>query len=679
MRTSHGYLDEQSETQRATSRQKTLVDGWRAAALIVGLTVIVFALGVREAHAVIIPAVTIEGPSEEIVGFGGVAMAEDGGGGVVYLKRVGGVAHVFVSRYVEGHWLAPIRVDTEEQYAASWPRIGASDGGELVVVWATPFATEKGQPVEELMSATLGPGASAFGKAIIVDQDIREGAGASPDLAMSSTGQADVVYRVVEPQGSATLLHPGDVAEQVRVARYDGERWTALGTVNRDPGVGMRPPTQANAPQVAVGPTGNGIVVWQEPEIDGVARIFARRLFGASVDYVMPVSATSFGGAPVNEDAEAPSLAFTRLGEAAVAYRQGAGVASPLPGPRIFLNILPNGEAASGDEFEGASVADASVSGGKSASIGRPSIDLDEKESLRLLYDSNGGPRVVEGNDAGLSGTLSLGPPFVGSRLEPANELPAASVMNPEGGGVSAWPSANSQGAPAVAVREDFPSGAVQTGLVSGGAGGPIGELAVGRSGLGDGLVAFQQGPLGDAAIVATQVSAPPDQFVTSIPKGWIKPAAAHVSWQPAASANGPLSYAVVLDGHRLPTPAGARSLAIDPRELGDGVHEVQLLVTDAYGQSTLTAPTNLKIDGHPPIVKIARAQGGHGVTVRVSDGQSGVDLHAVSVSFGDGQRASGRKVFHHRYAHAGLYTVLVSVRDNIGNQGVVRQLVSAR
>jgi hypothetical protein len=665
--------------EKATSSQKALVDRWRIAILVAWLAMLVFALGAQAASAVILPAVTIEGPSEEIVGFGGAAMAEDGTGGVVYLKRVDGVAHVFVSRYVEGHWLAPLRVDTEEQYAASWPRIGAADGGELVVVWATPFATEKGQPVEELMSATLGPGSSSFGQAIVVDPDIREGAGASPDLAMSSTGQADVVYRVVEPQGSATLLHPGDVPEQVRVARYDGERWTDVGEINRDPGIAMRPPTEANAPQVAIGPTGSGIVVWQEPEIDGTARIFARRLFGASLDYVMPVSVTSFAGAPINEDAEAPSVAFSRLGQAAVAYRQDAGVASPLPGARIFLNILPNGEAVSGAEFEGSIIADTSVTGGKAASIGRPSIDIDEKESLRLLYDSNGTPRVVEGNDLGLSATLSLGPPFVGSRLQPVNELPSASVMNPEGGGISAWPSADPQGAPAVAVREDFPSGAVQTGLVSGGAGGPIAELGVGRSGLGDGLVAFQQGPLGDAAIVAALVSAPPDQFVISVPKGWIKPSQAHISWQPAASANGPLSYTVVLDGHRLPTPAGASSLTINAHELGDGVHQVQLLATDAYGQSTLTAPSPLKINGQPPIVKITRADDGHGLTIRVSDGESGVDVHAVIVSFGDGRRASGREVFHHRYARAGVYTVVVSTRDNLGNHGVVRQLVSVQ
>jgi hypothetical protein len=646
------------------------------------LAAIAFAAHVQMAGAVILPGVTIDGPSQEIVGFGGVAMAEDGTGGLVYLKREGGVAHVFVARYVGGRWLAPIRVDTGEDYAASSPRIGAADGGELVVVWATPFASENEKPVYELLSATLGPGASGFDPAVIVDRNIGDGIGTSPDLAMSSTGQADVVYRVVaETEGKSTgipLLRPGDVIEQVRVAHFNGERWSALGEINRDAGISMRPPTQANAPQVAIGPTGNGIVVWQEPELTGdfPARIFARRLFGSSIDYVMPVSATSFAGTPIEEDADAPSVALTRLGQAWVVYRQGAGPGSPLPGSRIFMNDLPNGEASSGAEFTGAIVADSSVSGGKSALIGRPSIDVDEKESLRLLYDSNGTPRVVEGNDLGLSGTLSLGSPFVGSELTPADELPSASVMNPEGGGVSAWPSANPQGDPAVAVREDFPSGGVQTGLISGGAGGPIGELAVGRSGLGDGLVAFQQGLLGDAAIVAAQVSAPPATFVVSVPKGWLKRSQAHISWQPAASANGPLSYTVVLDGHQLATPAGAFAMSIDPRELGSGIHEVQLLATDVYGQSILTPPTKLKIDG-PPTVKITSALGD--VTVRVSDAQSGLEKSTVRISFGDGEHARGKSVFRHRYAHSGVYEIVVQAGDRIGDESTVRRLVSVR
>ncbi len=100
-----------------------------AALLALAATAILLAVHVQPARAVILPAQTIDGPSEEIVGFGGVAMAPDGTGGVVYLKRVEGVPHVFVSRFVGGHWLPPIRVDTEEPYAASWPRIGAAEGG----------------------------------------------------------------------------------------------------------------------------------------------------------------------------------------------------------------------------------------------------------------------------------------------------------------------------------------------------------------------------------------------------------------------------------------------------------------------------------------------------------------------------------------------------------------------
>lgn len=648
---------------------------WPVVTIVAALALMALAVHARDARAVILPAVTIDGPSEEIVGFGGVAMASDGTGGLVYVKRVEGVPHVFVSRYIEGHWLAPIRVDTEEPFAASWPRIGAADGGELVVVWATPFATSKGNPVYELVGALLGPGGSTFGQAAIIDGNIEEASGTSPDLAISPSGQADVVYRVVETSASnVPLLRPGDVVEQVRVAHFNGQRWSGLGPINRNPGVSMRPPTQANAPRIAIGPTGNGVVVWQEPDIEGVARIWARRMFGTTIDYVLPVTATSFAGAPIGDDADAPSVAVSRLGQAEVAYRQAAGSGSPLAGPRIFLNILPDGESMSGAQFLGASVLDQSaVSGGNAAAIGPPSIDIDEKQDMRLLYDANGAPRVIQGNDRGLSGALSLGPAFVGG------EPYAASVMNPQGGGVSAWPSADGQGHPAVAVREDFPDGSVQTALVSGGAGGELGELAVGRSGLGDGLVAFRQGPLGNAAIVAAQATAPPIASILTVPKGWLKPSQAVVSWVPATSADDPLSYRVVLDGRLQPTPAGALQTKLDSRGLSSGRHRVQVLATDIDGQATLSQPSSLLVDGVAPTVKITRANGGVAVRVHVSDAYSGVEARAVSVRFGDGAGAHGRTRFLHRYRQSGVYLVVVRVRDMIGNHGAVRQWVSVR
>jgi hypothetical protein len=648
---------------------------WREATLALALLLAISAIRVQSAGAVIQQAVTIDGPSELIAGFGGVAMAEDGTGGLVYLKRVEGVAHVFVSRYLQGHWLAPIRVDTEQPYAASWPRIGAADGGELIVVWATPFATEGNRPADELLGSTLGPGSAAFGPAMIVDPNIRTATGTSPDLEMSSTGQADVVYRVVnESSGQAVpLLRPGDVVEDVRLAHFNGETWSRLGAVNRNPGVSMRPPIPANAPRLAIGPTGNGVVVWQEPDIDGVARIWARRVFGRSLDYVLPVSATSLSGTPIAADADAPSVAISPLGQAEVAYRQAVGPGSPLPGPRIFLNTLPDGESASGAQFAGASVADSAVSGGAGAAVGPPSIDIDEKQDLRLLYDSNGTPRVVQGTDLGLSGTLSLGPPYAGP--EPLS----VSVMNPEGGGVSAWPSSDARGHPALAIREDFPGGAVQTALVSGAAGGPVGEVAVGRSGLGDGLVAFLQGSLGDAGIVATEATAPPAKFVVSVPNGWIKPGQAKVSWQPAPSAGGPLSYRVVLGGRVLATPAGVFEMPLDPHRLGNGRDRVQVLATDAAGQSTLSAVVTLRVDRRPPTVTVSSLRSGHAVRVRVLDPESGVDAHAVTVSFGDGQHAARRARYRHRYAHAGIYRIAIRVRDRVGNATTITRLVSVR
>jgi len=649
-------------------------------ALALALAGLLMAMRAGSAGALIQPAHTIDGPSQDIIGFGGAAMADDGTGGVVYLKRLDGITHVFVSRYYEGAWHAPIQVDSEDTYAASSPQIGAAEGGELIVVWATPFAVVGTHTAYELEGAELAPGSERFGPATVIDPDINEAAGASPALAVSSTGFAAVVYRVVSFSPTIPLLQPGDVQETVKAAVFDGERWSSLGTINRDSGLSMRPPTAANAPQIAIGPTGSGVIVWQEPEgSNKVARIWARRFFGSTLDYVMPVTATTFDGQEITQDADAPSAAISRLGQAIVAYRQRWAPGSPLPGPRIFTNTLPDGEAESGDEFLGATVADQSVPGGTAASLGRPSVDINEKRESRLIYDSDGMPQVVESNDKGVLTPLSLGPAFVGSSAQPASEVASASVMNPEGGGISAWPSANPRGQPEVAIREDFPSGAVQTGLVSGGAGGVIGELAVGRSGFGDGIVAFQQGPLGNAAIVAASVTAPPEHFVVTIPKGWVRPAAAALTWAPSESADGPITYHVVLDGRIDSPPIRYTATAVFgftlPRAgLTTGTHEVQVLATDIFGQSLLTAPDSLKVDASPPSVHVSRGGGGHIVTVHLSDAGPGLALSSVRVSFGDGASAHGKRTLSHRYGRAGVYEVTVKARDALG-LGVTRRL----
>ena len=187
-------------------------------------------------------------------------MAEDGTGGVVYLKRVDGVTHVFVARYAGGRWLAPIRVDTEEPFAASWPRIGAANDGELIVVWATPFATREGKPVYELLGSELGPGGESFGPPILIDSErskkrpapARTSRSARADRRTWSTGSSSRSRRTSPCCGPATWSSRSASRTSTASAGRTSGRSTAT------PRPRCARPTERNAPAIAIGPTGNG-------------------------------------------------------------------------------------------------------------------------------------------------------------------------------------------------------------------------------------------------------------------------------------------------------------------------------------------------------------------------------------------------------------------------------------
>src|SRR4051794_41921270 len=53
----------------------------------------------------------VDGPSPDIVRVGGLDLARDGTGGLVYLKNVDGSPHVFLSRFNGGVFRAPERLD----------------------------------------------------------------------------------------------------------------------------------------------------------------------------------------------------------------------------------------------------------------------------------------------------------------------------------------------------------------------------------------------------------------------------------------------------------------------------------------------------------------------------------------------------------------------------------------
>ena len=238
---------------------------------------------------------TIDGPSADIAGLGKVAISEDGSGGVVYLKRVGGRVHVFAAQFVNDQWQPPQQVDIGQRFDSSWPAIAAGDGGRLVVVWAQPYAAN----VDRLYFSALDPGATTFQPPHVVDSEHRARqvrlsvAGDEP----RRPGAARLPSRH-ERSGRAAGSPPAYVTGDIRLARYDGSWWSVSGTpLERNVDQPQRTPTALNSPQVGIGLDGNGVVAWQEPDDNFYDRIWARRIFGNTVSNVLEVSSTTYGTA----------------------------------------------------------------------------------------------------------------------------------------------------------------------------------------------------------------------------------------------------------------------------------------------------------------------------------------------------------------------------------------------
>jgi hypothetical protein len=640
------------------------------------------ALAASPARALVLAPVTLEGPSPDLLDVGGVAVAPDGTGGVVYTKAVGGVPHVFAARYAGGRWGAPMRVDSDRPYDASWPRIAAGDGGRLLVVWVTQMATVHTTVQRGLVSATLARGARSFGPSLIVDPNVGTGAGVSPSLSGADTGKAIVAYRVVTNDfsvatgdTSAIQLRRGDVMADMRVARLTGPTWARIGAINRAPFLSTRPPGAANAPQVTAGPDGNAVVAWQEPDQSGTARIWMRRIFGNVPGPPLAASPTTWNGRPVTDDADALALGGTDFEQARVAMRVAGGPAGTLGGPRIFLTTLPSSLDDAAARPQGPVLADGSGDHALAGGVGAPAVaavDGGADGQMRLAFAN--GP-ILRSLGADGSGALT---PLPATGPAAAGDGATVTAVAPDGGGVTAWSALDSRGAAVVAVREDFASGAAQTGILAGAQAGSVSELSIGRADSGDALLAFRQGEAGHVEVVVDRITVPPAQFALDTPADWVPPRRAAVRWDAAPSAVGGVTYSVLLDGRRIAGRLTHRRYVPSRRLLGNGVRRVQVLATDALGQSLLSPALTLDVDARPPGVRVTgagkrtprRRTLPRTVVVRVADHESGLVTHATICDFGDRtRRLHGHGAFRHRYARAGRYLVVVRARDRVGNR----------
>ncbi len=630
-----------------------------------GATLAVVALLVLApaAQALIEPVATIDGPSSEIVELGGVAMASDGSGGIVYRKRVEGRPHIFAALYSGGAWSAPRRVDVGQPFESSFPAIASGEGGRLVVVWVNHYSST----TDGLFSAALEPGSSGFQPLAPVDLDLGQAIGTYPSVAMNLAGNALVAYRVVTAVSgpSRPEIPVGYVDAEIRMARFNGEYWSSFGQpLNRNPAQPMLAPTAANSPQVAIDLTGQGLVAWQEPDDSFVNRIYARRIFGMVPGNILQVSPSTYAGHPLNGPADELALDVAGFGEGAVALRQQPASGSGFTRPRVFVNEIPSSFDPHGAAFAGARIVDGGGAEGPAGPLGPLSMAVDGEGDFDVGFGSGVASYDARGNETEASAPVRLDE---GSSAVPGDPV----LARADNGALAAAWKVEEHGAGALAVLERRADGTPNRQLVSAPGGGAVHQLDLGGSHHGDALIGFLQGDGPNTKIAADVVRAPPGEFVLDTPATWVDATRIPLQWETPLAGAGKLSYSVLVDDREVAENITTTETVLTPAEVSNGVHTIQVEATDSLGQVVSSEPATLKVDRTPSRVRVRGR--GNSVTVRVSDGpkgeSSGVAAGSVKVRFGDGHSAHGRAKVTHRYAAGGSYTVMVTAADNAGNK----------
>lgn len=616
----------------------------------------------------------IDGPSADVLALGGIAMSEDGSAGLVYLKRVDGHAHVFASRFDGRRWSPPERVDAGQRFESAWPVIGAGDRGRLVVVWAQDF----GSGTDRLFSASLDPGATSFQPPVAIDFDIGEDTATYPSIAMNRGGQALLAYRYQPDVNPDPTLPPGYVNGDVRLARYNGSVWTSLGQpADRNSAAPVRVPTAGNSPKVGIDVTGAGLVAWQEIDDDFVDRIWARRLFpSGTIGIPLPVSPARWAGRPLRGPADEFRMDEAGFGEAGVVFRQQPGQGGAFTSARTMLNEIPDQFSLTAGRFNGPRLVDGRrrTGPGPGTGAGSASVGVDPEGGFLVTQGVGSAAYGVTGDEQSVHRQFRLDD---GSGSAPPDPVADVSL---EHASATAW-----RGGPPddgeVVLREGRSDGVVTTSTAYAPDGGPVDDVELSGSGLGDAAIAFRQGGRENGQVMAAVIDAPPASFTVHTPIGFVRSRHYTVGWDPAPNGIGPVRYTVTVDDLQVGTPTRGLSLRLGPDDLPDGRHKVRIVATDAQGQQTVSNAGDYPIDRRAPRIELRRR--GMRVTVTVSDGKrhrtSRVDRGSVEVHWGDGHTGSGGRKLEHRFKHRGRYRIAVRASDKAGNARALHRTVVVR
>ncbi|MBV8982584.1 MAG: hypothetical protein JO086_16925 [Acidimicrobiia bacterium] len=595
------------------------------------------------------PNVVIDGPSASSVSLGGVSLAHDGGGGVAYLKSVGGVAHVFVSVLQAGAFGAPLELDSSLSADSSQPVIAAGSNGLLLVAFINGG---------QLYVVSRASSSSAFG----APQALAAGA-SNPAIAVS-----------IHDKGYLAFTADGAGGHDVRAAYYYAGQW-AVESAPLDASPSDDAGTGTGRPRVAAAGDGIAIVVWGES-----GHVYSRRVWGTSPSIVFEqADPPSFAGVS-ESSADLPAVAAgddSSYGYVAFHEVLSGGGAQQ---SRVLLDRLR------GSRYEGAYGVDGlDTPGGEGAT--EPEVALSGVDDGFVTSVRDSSFQIVftrYGNG---------GDPSTPARLDslPNASMPyAVPATTGAFSGLVAWQ--HDPGAPGPAeIRVRYYDGtSFGAELVASSPSlGPT-DAAAGLGAAGDGsgnmAVAWVQGTTTQSAIVAALLLHPPGSFAALSPTRYTNRAQPVLRWSQATESWGPVLYTVTVDG--IPVAQTTRTELRLPKPLPDGPHTWIVSAANRAGGSSTTRQAGLFIDTVAPIAQLTlsgKLQAGGAIGLRITDADvappplpasDASGIARVLVSWGDGTRTMIVHGARHSYGRAGHYKLTVTVFDRAGNSTVlVRRL----
>ena len=583
------------------------------------------------AHAGWFPAEQVDGPSGDIVRVGDVDLGSDGTGVVTYVKRDGGVDHVFASRLDTGTFTGAERLDNGLAPASSQPVVAAGSDGRMVAAWVNDG---------NLFTAVRARGATGWSAPALV----ASGGVSNPDADMSTNGVTYVSFT----QGG-----------NVRVARAerDSGSFTVLGQVldldpARDAGTG-----QSKHPRVAVSADGSALAVWGEDGADGRTHVIARRLFELRVSVApQDITLNNLDGA-LARSADSPHLDIEwDSSYAQVVFRQDT-----VRGPRVVMRRLV------GSAFEPHEAVDA----GAFANVG--SIDLSGRGEGIIAVQGTGGE--VFGSTLWNNAVNFRARMDSGGATAPG---PIATIGENEDGTI-AWMQANGQARGRFVDNVERPQLEGEVGLNNGsfGAADPNGGFDAAATRTGDTAVAFIQGRDADRRLVAAYYDKPPSRPTgtnSTKPRRLTK-----LRWSGGLNLLGSTTYRVLVDGEVV-GETRTTEVIVDPEVVPEGVRTWQVVATDRRGQSVTSRTRTLRIDNTAPSIRAGFRKKGRVLTVTAKGGDPRgalkTGLSHIVVSYGNGKTARVTRKRSYRYPRTGRYTVTVTAFDRAGNRKAVTKRI---